>query len=94
MSAALKSEASVYFFFYLAVIILLTLSAFNLHNYSKSKEVLGLKTEIPSNTKFWEDFLIKNPDYIPGWIELGRWDKVKKIDPNYPLPQPEAVQLH
>lgn len=64
-----------------AVLILL-LSLFNLQNLNKQKvNVLGIKT----NNSFWEDFMLKHPTYIDGWIELGRMDKVRQIDPNYLL---------
>ena len=49
------------------------------------KKVLGVETQIDLEEKFWQEFLDKNPNYIPGWIEIGRNDKVKEIDPNYLL---------
>lgn len=85
MPTALKQPA-IYIFFYVAVITLLLLSALNIENYLAPKEVLGVETEKPSSEEFWSKFLTENPDYVPGWIELERWDKVKQIDPNYLLP--------
>ena len=72
----------------LAVLIIL-LSIFNLQKTSKEKDtVLGINTEtvqtkLDNERMFWENFQIKNPTYIDGWIELGRFDKVEGIDPNY-----------
>ncbi len=71
---------------YLSILVVLFLSAFNIGHYTSKEKVLG--TNIESTQKqeeidFWEDFLEKNPSYIPGWIEIGRLDKVKEIDPNY-----------
>lgn len=72
----------------LAVLIIL-LSIFNLQKTSKKEDkVLGLNTEsvttkLNNERLFWEDFQIKNPTYIDGWIELERPDKIKEIDPNY-----------
>ncbi len=66
------------------VVILLFLSALNIFTYFKPRKVLGAKTQIDSN-EFWKDFMTKNPEYLPGWIELGEFDKVAKIDPNYQI---------
>ena len=61
-------------------IFILLLSFFNINQKREaSVQVLGTKTE---NT-FWIDFVAKHPTYRDGWIELGRLDKVKEIDPNY-----------
>jgi hypothetical protein len=71
-----------------AVLVIL-LSIFNLQNVSQNKnEVLGAATviskiELENEKFFWEEFQKINPTYIDGWIELGRLDKVKEIDPNY-----------
>lgn len=70
---------------YVAVVTILLLSALNIENYLAPKEVLGVEIE-NKEEEFWNEFLEKNPNYIPGWIELGRLDKVRQIDPNYPLP--------
>ncbi len=79
-------------FVYFSVIIMLVITLLNLQKYLDEKEVLGASTEEISLIKpssndvlFWRDFLAKNPNYIPGWIELGRIDKVMEIDPNYKL---------
>lgn len=67
------------------VVAVLLLSIFNLQNSNSStkpfEDVLG--AEITNNEKFWQDFVGKHPDYIDGWLELGRVDKVREIDPNY-----------
>lgn len=77
---------------YTAVLIVLLLTAFNLQNYLGDKKVLGVSVSMAheniesiSDRLFWEDVVEKNPSYIPGWIELGRMDKVREIDPNYEL---------
>jgi len=75
---------------YTAILLILLLTAFNLQGYLGEKKVLGASiVQAADNFKpqadraFWEDFVNKNPNYIPGWIELGRMDKVREIDPNY-----------
>lgn len=61
-------------------IFVLLLSFFNLTQDRKPEvKVLGTKTD----NSFWIDFVAKHPTYRDGWIELGRIDKVKEIDPNY-----------
>ncbi|HCR36043.1 hypothetical protein A2130_04370 [Candidatus Woesebacteria bacterium GWC2_33_12] len=61
-------------------ILIILLSISNLQNLKRREiKVLGAET----NTVFWEDFMTKHPTYIDGWIELGRMDKVREIDPNY-----------
>jgi len=82
-----KSIEVTQFFIFVAVITLLLLSALNIENYLAPKEVLGIEAQEPNNDEFWTKFLEENPDYIPGWVELGRWDKVKQVDPNW-FPQP------
>lgn len=64
--------------FFCAVLIVTALSVFNIALFSSSnqKGVLGLKTVLNSNQVllqerlFWEAFLINNPTYFSGWIEL------------------------
>ena len=75
---------------YTAILAVLLLTMFNLQSFLGVKKILGVSittTSINSinspNREFWEDFVVKNPTYIPGWIELGRMDKVREIDPNY-----------
>jgi len=84
------NEALDQFLIYIVVVFLLLLTSANLQNYLSSKEVLGVSVdEITQDNQsvqdrmFWHEFLLKNPNYIPGWIELGRMDKVREIDPNY-----------
>ena len=70
-----------------AVITILLLTSFNFSNYLAPKKVLGTETnteEILKEKGFWEEFLAKNPDYLPGWLEIGRLDKVNEINPNFP----------
>lgn len=73
--------------FYIATVLalvtlLLTAININLYLEPKVKTVLAAEAE-NTDFLFWENFLNKNPNYIPGWIEIGREDKVWSIDPNY-----------
>ena len=63
--------------------ILLTLSLVNIKNITSTKEVLGIETQENINREFWDNFLNENPDYIPGWLEIGRQDQAFAIDPNF-----------
>jgi hypothetical protein len=87
MSAKRVNQAAIELLIFVAVLFVLVLSAANIENYQTPKKVLGAETQVGSNDKFWQDFLIKSPNYIPAWIEIGRTDKVKEIDPNYLLPK-------
>lgn len=65
------------------VVLILLLSIFNLSTpKKKSVQVLGAE----SNNSYWEEMIIKHPTYRDAWIELGRMDKVKQIDPNFLQP--------
>ena len=71
-----------------SVLILLLLAAFNFRFYANQQKVLGVKTEgeealLLEEQTFWEEFLSNNPDYLPGWLEIGRLDKVYEINPNF-----------
>lgn len=70
-----------------AIAIVILLSSINLSEYFAPKKVLGTTTNIDNqysvNKIFWENFLKENPEYIPGWIELGNLEKARSIDPNY-----------
>lgn len=84
MNKSHRRKGSNYLFIYITSVIVLILTIINLNSYinpTKTK-VLGAET---SNTEgiFWYNLLKDNPDYIPGWIEIGRTDKIKLIDPNY-----------
>ena len=74
---------------YLLVVFILILTSINIKNYlaqidvSKNQKVLGAQSVNDSSAEFWTEFTSKNPNYIPGWLELGRMDKVKEIDPNF-----------
>jgi len=82
----LLSETSKELFIYICVIVIVLLSALNISSYLTPNKVrvLGAESENTSES-FWQDFLIKNPNYVPGWIETGRTDKALKIDPNFKL---------
>ncbi len=76
----------------LGILIVLLLSLTNINVFFSQKAVLGLSVqEVRTNDlqtadEFWKAFLSTNPDYIPGWIELGRFDKAREIDPNFIAP--------
>ena len=69
---------AVHILVFCAILIVAALSVFNLAIFSSSnqKGVLSLKTVLDSNQVllqeklFWEAFLINNPTYFSGWIEL------------------------
>jgi len=93
MSAKKVNKTVIELFIFVATLFVLLLSALNIKNYlapKKTVKVLGAETitdpETSSGQRFWQDFLKNNPGYIPGWIEIGRTDKVKEIDPNYLTP--------
>ncbi|HTK03725.1 MAG TPA: hypothetical protein VL401_03100 [Alphaproteobacteria bacterium] len=70
---------------YVTIIFILLLTAININKFLQpKKQVLGIETQ-NTEREFWRDFVEKHPNYIPGWIELGDLDKIKQIDPNYPL---------
>ncbi|MDP3918152.1 MAG: hypothetical protein Q8Q30_03195 [Candidatus Woesebacteria bacterium] len=69
-----------YLLFVNIIIIILLLSIFNLQFHKKNEiKVLGAVT----NNSYWEEMAIKHPTYRDAWVELGRMDIVKQIDPNY-----------
>lgn len=83
---AKKSTALVTLFYSIAIVTLLLLSALNLEMMQENEKVLGESTDLVNYDEYWRDFLAKNPNYIPGWIEVGQEEKIKLIDPNYLLP--------
>ena len=85
MSAKRVNQAARQLLIFTAIIFILLLTSTNIGSYLTPKKVLGVETQIDLEEKFWQEFLDKNPNYIPGWIEIGRNDKVKEIDPNYLL---------
>jgi hypothetical protein len=70
---------------YLTILFLLLLTSFNIDNYLKPKDQITREEKVlgASENGFWEDFMKENPGYIPGWVELGRVDKIMEIDPNF-----------
>lgn len=82
-SARKFKKASFQVFIYFLIVFLLLLVSLNVKNYLTPLKVLGTQTKTDDSRKFWEEFTAKNPDYVPGWIELGRLDKAKEIDPNF-----------
>lgn len=66
----------------LAILVIL-LSIFNLQTKKKDQiTVLGANDDLT----YWEELVKKHPTYRDGWVELGRIDIVKQIDPNFQLP--------
>lgn len=88
--SANRNSAKVFVLLCIAILAVLFLASVNIKNFISPKKVLGTETSEETDASqekiFWENFLNKNPDYIPGWIEVGRMDKVKEIDPNYITP--------
>lgn len=84
MSALTVNKTTKELFIYAALLFILLLASMNVSSYLRPKQtkVLGTETE-NKEVVFWQDFLAKNPDYIPGWIEIGKTEKVNTIDPNY-----------
>jgi len=80
----LLNKTSKELFIYVALLFVLLLVSINIDTYLKpvTTKVLGAETQNKEDV-FWQDFLSKHPDYIPGWIEIGRIDKANEIDPNY-----------
>lgn len=74
-----------YLLLIVSAFILLVLSLINIKNFTGSKKVLGAESPTNNEENFWKDFMDKNPNYLPGLIETGKMDKVKKIDPNFEL---------
>lgn len=84
MSALKVNKTAKQIFVYVVILFMLLLSAININNFLQPrKQVLGIETQNIPNVEFWQTFLKDHPNYIPGWIELGRLDRVKEIDPNY-----------
>jgi hypothetical protein len=77
------NKAVIEIFVFTSIVFVLLLTFVNIKNYFTPKKVLGAETQVDPRQVFWNNFLTQNPNYIPGWIELGRADKVKGIDPNY-----------
>lgn len=72
---------------YVVILVVLILASYNIGVFLDKREVLGIEDNstvpVKDNRAFWEKFMQEHPEYIPGWIELGRIDKVIEIDPNY-----------
>ncbi len=85
MSTKKINKTSVQLLILVSTLFILLLTAVNIEIFLTPKKVLGIETQTNTNSLFWEDFLNKNPGYIPGWIEIGRNDIANEIDPNYKL---------
>ena len=85
MSAKKVNKVATEYLVFVFFVVILLLSALNITNYLAPKKVLGAETLAPDTTKFWDEFLSKNPNYAPGWQEIGRTDKVNEIDPNFQI---------
>lgn len=87
MSLGNIKSAKVILGIFALVVFLLLLSALNIHSYLQPEKVLGVREiSVESDVAYWNEFLTQNPDYLPGWVELGRLDKVLEIDPNFEIP--------
>lgn len=89
MSVRFVNKVSKELFIIVSVLFVLYLTAINISSIFKPKtKVLGAETETGDRdreTLFWNEFLKTHPNYIPGWIEIGKMDKVREIDPNFKL---------
>ena len=83
MSTKKVNNVAIELLIFVATLLVLLLTVTNIESYQATKKVLGTETKVNPVSKFWQDFLSKNPNYVPGWMEIGRVDKVKEIDPNY-----------
>jgi hypothetical protein len=87
--AAHKKDGLELLFIYLVVVVSLCLTATNIATYLSPRLVLGIEAESEANdidsqyAIYWESFLTANPEYIPGWLETGRHDIARQIDPNF-----------
>ena len=72
------------FYYILSLFFIGLIIASNIFLYSRptKPKVLGVNISNEEGV-YWYQLLQKNPNYIPGWLEIGRLDKVKSIDPNY-----------
>ena len=77
------NKTAFHLFLVVSILFVLLLTSINVERSFSIKKVLGASTLQNDNNLFWEDLLQKNPGYIPGWIEIGRPDKAKELDPNY-----------
>jgi len=91
-----KSDYS--FAFSCLIIVIITLTLFNISYYLFSKpKILYVKKDLTnSEISFWQTFLASHPSYLEGWVELAKLNIVKgdkigaeiayqkaiKIDPN------------
>ena len=58
------------------LVMLLTFANISLfYTISSQDEVLGVSTETPEELVYLEDFLEKEPLYLPAWIEKARIEK-------------------
>jgi hypothetical protein len=83
MSTKKVNQVVIEIFVLTSILFVLLLTSINIKNYFMPKKVLGAETQIDPTQKFWEDFLTKNPNYLPGLKETGDINKVKQIDPNW-----------
>ena len=90
------------------IILLFSLALFNFSNYfaeSRKTYVLGAESNYDELVSFWQNFLINNPTYKPGWIRLAELEfergntieatsafrKAYQVDPN--SPELEVIKL-
>ncbi len=66
-----------HFFYYLVIIILLTITGININNYLASQKVLGTSVDITplQNEKiYWQNIVNANPSYIDAYLQLAKVD--------------------
>jgi len=83
MSDKKVKQSLIQFLIYTTILSILFLSAINVNTSLRPKvKILGVETS-DNDQVFWSNFITLHPNYLPGWIELGRTEKVREIDPNY-----------
>lgn len=58
-------------FFIIVVCLSLVLTIFNLFGYFQPPQVLGAKTKIDNNLKYWEEIVSEYPTYQDGWLMVS-----------------------
>ncbi len=107
LKKSIIKKVNILFIFFIGGGFIFVFSIINLLNYLARDEesVLGVRIEIETKTSleqgkiFWENFLVENPSYLQGWLELAKievqlenfdaarsaFSKAKTINPNSEL---------
>lgn len=107
LKKSIIKKVNILFIFFIGGGFIFVFSIINLLNYLARDEesVLGVRIESETKTSleqgkiFWENFLVENPSYLQGWLELAKievqlenfeaarsaFSKAKTINPNSEL---------